>query len=122
MNRSKLGKGSSRSGTNTNRRSKWNSKQSHRNADRKLAECAAELSIESKSSSDDEGSSSSESQSDCPHGKAPNFTVAMWDLNQCDPKKCSGRKVGIEKAPTPNFHATGFNYSVSLVFSWLDMV
>lgn len=89
MNRAKSGKSSNRSGGN-NRRNKWSSKQSHRNADRKLAECAAELAIESNSSSDDgESSSSEESQSKSSsrrnhdHGTAPTFTVAMWDLNHC---------------------------------------
>jgi pre-rRNA-processing protein TSR3 len=75
----------------------------HRTNEKTLAETAAELSI-SQSSSDEEGSSEdSESSSDdqTAHkkkdefdlGKPPDFNVAMWDLNQCDPKKCSGRKL-----------------------------
>lgn len=35
-------------------------------------------------------SSSSEDEAADPE---PHFTVAMWDFNQCDPKKCSGRKL-----------------------------
>lgn len=97
MKRSKIHKASNRSGTN-NQRNRWSSKQSHRNVDRQLAESAADLSIESKSTSDNEESSSS-SESESSHGKAPNFTVAMWDLNHCDPKKCSGRKVSTMMRP-----------------------
>lgn len=103
MNRAKFAKSSNRSGAN-NKRNKWNSKQSHRNIDRKLAESAAELTIESNSSSsDNDESSSSESQSrsssrrDSSNGTAPTFNVAMWDLNHCDPKKCSGRKVSLHQ-------------------------
>lgn len=66
----------------------------HRNVDRKLAERAADLKIESDSSTTDtDDTSSSSSSSDDNLGKQPTFNVAMWDLNHCDPKKCSGRKL-----------------------------
>lgn len=58
--------------------------------DRDLAETAAELHLDESSTSDEDGSTSSEDES---LGKPPQFKVAMWDLNQCDPKKCSGRKL-----------------------------
>lgn len=58
--------------------------------DRDLAETAAELHLGESSTSDEDGSTSSEDES---LGKPPQFKVAMWDLNQCDPKKCSGRKL-----------------------------
>lgn len=57
---------------------------------RDLAETAAELHLGESSTSDEDGSTSSEDES---LGKPPQFKVAMWDLNQCDPKKCSGRKL-----------------------------
>ncbi|KAJ8925064.1 hypothetical protein NQ315_001235 [Exocentrus adspersus] len=42
-----------------------------------------------KTSEADTSSSEETSSED----EAPNFPVAMWDFNQCDPKKCSGRKL-----------------------------
>lgn len=57
---------------------------------RDLAETVAELHLGESSTSDEDGSTSSEDES---LGKPPQFKVAMWDLNQCDPKKCSGRKL-----------------------------
>lgn len=34
-----------------------------------------------------------ENESSEDENEKPKFTVAMWDFNQCDPKKCSGRKL-----------------------------
>ena len=77
--------------TSKNFRNKQNSarfKKSDQNA-RTLAETASELTIDS-SSSDEDKSTSSEDEA---IGKPPTFKVSMWDLNHCDPKKCSGRKL-----------------------------
>ncbi|EFA00286.2 uncharacterized protein LOC658853 [Tribolium castaneum] len=41
------------------------------------------------SSTDNSDDSSSESSDE----EVPDFPIAMWDFNQCDPKKCSGRKL-----------------------------
>lgn len=54
-----------------------------------LAETAAELTLEDST----ESSSSSDEDEKSAIGKPPKFNVAMWDLNHCDPKKCSGRKL-----------------------------
>ncbi|CAH1966463.1 unnamed protein product [Acanthoscelides obtectus] len=43
------------------------------------------MSENSSTSNSDESSSENEEE--------PSFPVAMWDFNQCDPKKCSGRKL-----------------------------
>lgn len=54
-----------------------------RGQDRELAENFSELTVK-----EDEAN-----ESDSKNGIAANFPVAMWDLNHCDPKKCSGRKL-----------------------------
>ncbi|XP_026478810.1 ribosome biogenesis protein TSR3 homolog [Ctenocephalides felis] len=67
----------------------------------KLVEKAADLTISSSSENESSCNESHESQTDSTKssdseddlGVPPKFKVAMWDLNQCDPKKCSGRKL-----------------------------
>ncbi|CAG9857628.1 unnamed protein product [Phyllotreta striolata] len=45
--------------------------------------------LNDEKSSEERSSSSSEDECEA----IPDFPVAMWDFNQCDPKKCSGRKL-----------------------------
>ncbi|XP_050300823.1 uncharacterized protein LOC126739265 [Anthonomus grandis grandis] len=42
---------------------------------------------------EDSGSESSTDSSSEEEDAVPTFKVAMWDFNQCDPRKCSGRKL-----------------------------
>ncbi|TDG45700.1 hypothetical protein AWZ03_007838 [Drosophila navojoa] len=68
-----------------------NVKSSH-NCERSFAQQANELAASNATDSSESDSDSSGDNLDG-LGHAPEFAVSMWDLNHCDPKKCSGRKL-----------------------------
>lgn len=61
-------------------------KHSKHHVQREYAERMNDLTLQSSSDESDGSSSNDE-------GVKEPFAVSMWDLNHCDPKKCSGRKL-----------------------------
>lgn len=66
---------------------------SNHNCERNFAQQANELSNATDSDSDSSSDTTGSHNNDEGLGQPPDFAVAMWDLNHCDPKKCSGRKL-----------------------------
>lgn len=65
------------------------SKRSNHHVQRDYAERLSDLRVQSSDDSDENSDSGSSED----EGIEPSFNVSMWDLNHCDPKKCSGRKL-----------------------------
>lgn len=72
------------------KRRQTKAKTNHRTQHREMAEKFSDLSV---GDSPEEGDLNESSSEENENGTAAQFPVAMWDLNHCDPKKCSGRKL-----------------------------